>query len=285
VLWLTFSVFFWSFGSNDWATALEISGASVTSLGSFQPSGLGPTILTFVEAALGLGLIALLITYLPTIYSAYQRREREVSLLSVRAGTPPSAVEMLVRFQLVNAIHDTTDLWAGWEEWFVDLEESHASMGSLAHFRSGPADHSWVTAAGTVLDGAALLLSSVDVDDEARAALCIRSGFLALRNVADFFDIDYYADPSPGDPISVTRDEFDAALRTMDAAGVPIKANRDQAWRDFAGWRVNYDGVLLSLCALVWAPPAPWSGDRATGYQRPPITRRGGRGKQFRRST
>lgn len=284
ITWLCFGVFFWAFDKHDWRLALEISGSSITTLGSVAPHGLGTTILSFIEASLGLGLVALLITFLPTIYAAYQRREREVSLLSVRAGTPPSAVEMLVRFHLVNAIHETTDLWAGWEEWFVDLEESHASMGSLAHFRSGPADHSWVTASGAVLDGASLLLSSVEVDYEARAALCIRSGFLALRNVADFFDIDYDRDPSPTDPISVTRDEFDSALQTMAAAGVPLKADREQAWRDFAGWRVNYDAVLLAMCALVWAPPAPWSGDRASTYQRPPITKRGGRGRRFRES-
>lgn len=107
-----------------------------------------------------------------------------------------------------------------------------------------------------MLDGASLLLAAVDVDYESRAALCIRSGFLALRHVADFFSIPYDPNSPPTDPISVTRNEFDAALRTMEAAGVPIKADREQAWRDFAGWRVNYDAVLLALCALVWAPPA-----------------------------
>jgi hypothetical protein len=285
VVWLCFAVIFGALDSHDWRSALEISGSSVTSLGNFQPRGLGSTILSFGEAALGLGLVALLITYLPTIYAAYQRREREVSLLSVRAGTPPSAVEMLVRFQVIGGIRETTDLWTGWEEWFVDLEESHLSMGSLAHFRSGLANHSWVTASGAVLDAASLLLSSVEVDYEPRAALCIRSGFLALRHVADFFDIDHPVDPSPTDPISISREEFDQALARLDAAGLPLKADREQAWQDFRGWRVNYDNVLLSLCALVWAPPAPWSGDRAGTYQRPPITRRGGRGRRMRSST
>ncbi len=277
ITWLSFASIYWSLDHVGWREALEISGSSVTSLGSFRPEGFGAIELTFVEAALGLGLVALLITYLPTIYSAYQRREREVSLLSVRAGIPPSGVEMLVRFQLIGGIDEMADLWSGWEEWFVDLEESHASMGSLAHFRSGPPESSWVTAAGAVLDGASLLLSAVEVDYEPRAALCIRSGFLAFREVADFFGIRYNPDPLYGDPISVTREEFDTALDRLASVGVPLKADRDQAWRDFWGWRVNYDEVLLGMCALVWAPPAPWSGDRAVGFVRPPITRRGGR--------
>ena len=98
------------------------------------------------------------------------------------------------------------------------------------------------------------MLSSVDVAVEPRAALCLRSGILALRQIADFYDIPHDADPAPDDPISITRAEFDAALDELEEVGVPIKRDRDQAWRDFNGWRVNYDTVLLALCALVWAP-------------------------------
>lgn len=281
VTWLSFAAFFWAAEEVSLRRALELSGASVTSLGSFAPKAFGVTMLSFAEAALGLGLVALLITYLPTIYSAYQRREREVSLLEVRAGSPPSAVEMLIRFQLIDLLDNTTELFAAWELWFVDLEESHTSLGSLAQFRSGPRDQSWITAAGAVLDGAALHLAVVDVPRDARAALCLRSGFLALRQIADFYDIPHNPAPKPTDPISVTRQEFDDALEQLDHAGVPLKADRDQAWRDFAGWRVNYDTVLLALCGLVGAPSAPWSGDRAHSFRRPPVTRRGGRGSRI----
>jgi len=135
-----------------------------------------------------------------------------------------------------------------------------------------------------VLDGAALLLSVVEIDDEPRAALCLRSGFLALRNVADFYDITYDADPKPDDPISITRAEFDSALARLAEGEVPLKADVEQAWRDFAGWRVNYDTVLLALAALTAAPSAPWTTDRGLAFSRPPITRRGGRGGAARRT-
>ena len=65
----------------------------------------------------------------------------------------------------------------------------------------------------------------------------------------------YDPNPAPGDPISITQDEFDLALVEFEAAGVPLKADREQAWRDFAGWRVNYDSVLQLLAKLVMAPP------------------------------
>jgi hypothetical protein len=66
--------------------------------------------------------------------------------------------------------------------------------------------------------------------------------------------------------ISITREEFNEALDQLAANGVPLKADRDQAWKDYSGWRVNYDTVLLAICELIMAPYAPWSSDR--GLQR-----------------
>ena len=71
-----------------------------------------------------------------------------------------------------------------------------------------------------------------------------------MREVAGFFGFDYDDRPAPDDPISVTRDEFDELCERLGDAGVPLRADRDQAWRDFAGWRVNYDRVLITLRRL-----------------------------------
>jgi hypothetical protein len=131
-----------------------------------------------------------------------------------------------------------------------------------------------VTAAGTVLDGVALMESAVDTPNSPRAQLCLRAGFLALRRIADFFSVDYDPDPRPTDETSITRVEFDEALATMAAAGVPLKRDRDQAWLDFNGWRVNYDAAMLGLATVTLAPPAPWSSDRMPPYRRLPVTRR-----------
>lgn len=128
-----------------------------------------------------------------------------------------------------------------------------------------------MTAAGAVLDGAALRASTVDGPREPEADLCIRAGYVALRRLADFFQIAYDPDPHPGDPISVTREEYDAVCNRMASEGVPIKADRDQAWLDFAGWRVTYDAPLIALAALTMAPEAPWSSDRGEPFKRPPL--------------
>jgi hypothetical protein len=223
-----------------------------------------------VEAAIGLFLLALLITYLPSIYTAFSRRELGVTALSVRAWEPPSGREMIWRHWVLERIDELHGVWTEWERWFVDVEETHTSLPSLVFLRSPQPDHSWVTASGAVLDGAALTLSSVDVARDVEAEFMIRAGYLCLRRIADFFQIPYDPNPSPGDPISVTREEWEAMIATLDEAGVPLKADREQAWRDFAGWRVNYDTVLLALADITTAPPAEWSSDRAGDRTRAP---------------
>jgi hypothetical protein len=254
---------YWALGAQTWRAAFSLSGSSLLTLGFAAMSGLLATALTFSEAMIGLTLVALLIAYLPTIYTAFSRREAAVTMLEVRAGSPPSAIEMILRYHRIHGLGRLTALWPTWEAWFVDIDETHTSLGVLSFFRSPNPDRCWVTAAGAVLDAAALLASTVDVPRDPQVDLCIRAGFLALRHIAGFFKIPFNADPHfPANPISVTREEFDAACDRMANAGVALKADRDQAWADFAGWRVNYDGVLLVLASLVMAPEAPWSSDR-----------------------
>ena len=143
------------------------------------------------------------------------------------------------------------------------MDESHTSLAPLSFFRSPEPDRSWVTAAGAVLDGASLYLSAVEGPFNPRAAICIRTGFLAMRHIANFFRFEYDPDPAPDDPISISRQEFDEVCDDLEAQGVPLKQDRGRAWRDFNGWRVNYDAVLLQLAALTMAPYATWSSDRS----------------------
>ena len=222
----------------------------------------------FSEAAVGLFLVALLISYLPSLYTSFSRREIMVATLAVRAGSPPSAVEFLNRHYVIGWIDDLSDFWLKWEQWFAEVEESHTSYPMLAFFRSLQPDRPWVTASGAVLDSASMYVSTVSPDDRGRAAVCIRAGYLALRHIADFFGIEYDRAPDPSDPISITRAEYDEAYGALVESGVPVVADRDQAWRDFAGWWVNYDTVLIGLADLTMAPYAPWSSDRSTADRR-----------------
>jgi len=254
---------YWALGVTSWYEALRDSGSALLTLGFAPVDGVLTTLFMFSEATLGLILVAILIAYLPTMYAAFSRRETLVTLLEVRAGSPPAALSMLTRFYLIDGLDHLTDMWQAWEVWFAELSESHTSLPAVAFFRSPQPEHSWITAAGAVLDAAALAQSIVAIPDNPQAALCLRAGYLALRRIADVFSISYHPDPHfPTQSISLTRAEFDTVCDALAHNGVPLKANRDLAWSDFAGWRVNYDTVLLALCTLTTAPPAPWSSDR-----------------------
>ena len=246
--------------------AFVISGSSLFTLGFDHPPDLPSVIASFSEALLGLTLAALLITYLPSLYAAFSKRESMVTMLEVRAGNPPSGVEMIERFYRLHSFDELERVWDAWETWFVELEETHTSLPSLVFFRSPQPEHSWVTASGAVLDGAALYRALI-TDRSPHADLCIRAGYLALRRISDFFAIPYDPDPSPDDPITVARDEFDEVCKRLASAGVPIKADLEQAWRDYRGWRVNYDVVLVTLASLVMAPYASWSSDRSMRFR------------------
>lgn len=277
-VWLTleivaFTAIYWGLGEDLWH-ATAVSGSSLFTLGFDHPEGRPATVISFLQAGLGIGLLALLITYLPTIYGAFQRREQLVSLLEVRAGSPPSAVTMLERYHRIGLTERSDELWETAEAWFADVAESHTSLASLPFFRSPQPDQHWLAAAGALLDGASLSMAALDVPPQPNAALLVRSGYVALRRIADFFDIPYDPDPKPDDPISISRAEFEEALDRLAAEGAPIVADRDQAWRDFSGWRVNYDTVLRTLSGLMLTPDAPWTTDRPILGHRPPLRRR-----------
>ncbi|MDJ0924607.1 MAG: hypothetical protein QNJ77_08600 [Acidimicrobiia bacterium] len=276
LIWLAYALMFWALDTSSFTAALGLSGSSLTTLGFVAAESFWEQLVAFTEAGWGLILVALLITFLPSIYSTFSRREAQVAMLEVRAGDPPSAVGMLLRHHRIGWLEDIDNTWLDWERWFAELEESHTTFPILVFFRSPQPQRSWVTASGTVLDAASLYASCVQTARIGPVGVCIRSGFLALRSLANSFGIEFDPDPRPDDPISISRQEFDEAWDLMQEAGMPLRTDQDQAWRDFAGWRVNYDTVLLSLAEITMAPYATWTSDRSSpSHQRPQVRRFG----------
>lgn len=265
-----YMLMFWSVGQHTWKEALILSGSSLFTLGFAIETTLAQVILIYTEATIGLGLVALLISYLPTMYGAFSQRELAVALLEVRAGDPPSAIELLKRFHRIHAIDSLDTFFGDWERWFAQIEESHTSLPALVFFRSPLPRRSWITAAGTVLDGAALYASCVAMPRQSyQAALCIRAGYIALRRIADFFQLEYDPKPQSDDPINITFEEFVRAYEDLVDAGLTMRQDVVSAWRDYNGWRVNYDTVLIQLASLTFAPVVPWISDRSLASGQP----------------
>jgi hypothetical protein len=262
---VAFVPMYWSITDLTVADSFELSGSSFTTLGFVGAPNGASLALAVSEATLGLGVVALLIAYLPTIYGHFSRREELVVKYEVRAGSPPLPSVYLKRLHAIGWTDRLGSIWESWEHWFEQLEESHTSQPSLALFRSQRSTNSWITTAGAVLDTAAITEAGLDLPHEPQTAITLRAGFLSLQAIALFHRVPLDTDPAPNAPIAVQRSEFDAVLDELASVGIPVRSDREQAWRDFAGWRVNYDMALLALCELCQAPPAAWSSDRSAG--------------------
>ena len=192
-----FALIYWAMGVRPLTEAYIISGSSLLTLGYAQFDNFFFHIASFSEAVIGLMLVAMLISYLPAMYSAFSRCETAVALLEVRAGWPPTAPELLWRLRGLDIdLAERKAFWRSWEQWFTEIDENHTTLAALVFFRSARPHLSWVNSAGVVLDGAAHSLSLLDDDEESTTkAVVPRAGFLALRRIADLFQISYLTDP------------------------------------------------------------------------------------------
>ena len=270
MIWLTsavagYTALFRAFGTGTWRESYRLAGSSMLTLGFADAGDLPRTTLAFSASALSMAILALLlVTYLPTIYQAYTERETRLTAFETLAGDPPNVVAMIVRSHRLNDLRRLSIVWQGWRQWFADVRESHTALPAVAFLGSSREDRSWVGTVGTVLDAAAVALAVLDVEDDPDAALCIRAGSLALRDIAAYFGVDVDEDPAPDDPVSVPRAVWDAFYDDLVEQGVPV-VEREEAWRHWSGWRVNYDAALVALAELTASPTSRLSVDVSYG--------------------
>ncbi|MBK8045705.1 MAG: hypothetical protein IPK16_00375 [Anaerolineales bacterium] len=192
---LAFAGLFWATGVESPYEAFALSGSSLFTLGFKVDDTWLHMALAFMEAGMGMMIVALLIGYLPTMYSAFSTREAAVNQLDVRSGTPPSVAEAILRAHGIGKLDSLTSFWREWEVLFTQIAESHTTLPALVFFRSPNRDRSWVTASGNVLDMAALS-DPPRTSAPIRRQTGIRAGYLRCA-IADYFDVLYAPDPVP----------------------------------------------------------------------------------------
>jgi hypothetical protein len=145
-------------------TAIYISGTTLFTLGlgDIIPLNHWARDLVIIEAGTGLGFVAVVIGYLPVLYQAFSRREGSIALLDGRAGSPPTASELLRRHASDGGNDALVDLLDEWERWSAEMLESHISYPLLCYFRSQHDNQSWLSAITAILDTCAVLLSIVE---------------------------------------------------------------------------------------------------------------------------
>ena len=284
VAYVGFTFLLWPFSASGIGRAATDAGSSMFTLGFAEPSGSFPAAIVFLGAGTGLIIVALQIGYLPTLYAAFNRRETEVALLNGRAGVPSWGPELLARTHYalgsgMSTLDTMPDLYAQWERWAADVAESHTTYLPLVRFRSPGAYSSWVTALLAVIDSAALFLAlNPDEAPEVAARLCLRGGFQCFVRIAQAMGIPVPMEPDPQASITLTYEEFLDGVAVMKKVGFPVKRDPEEAWPDFAGWRVNYEQAAYAVASAVHAVPALWSGPRVHNIEpiaplRPPYGR------------
>lgn len=277
VLWsvgsiLAYTLIFWGMKAGTVLEAFELSGSSLTTMGFVPAPNAAARLVAVTEGLLGLGIIALMISFIPSMYSTFSRREVAVGRFTVRAGEPPSPAEFILRLDAIGQLEHVGQEWREWEDWFVELGETHTSFPALIYFRSIRPSRSWLTAAEASLDTAAIVASTGLVSNGGQADTMIRAGYLSLRAIADFFELEPELDasaPEGTDDISISRDQFDAILDTIHRGGCAIVCDRAEAWTAFRGWRINYDRAIAGLSTLVGDIDSHWYASQADEFDGP----------------
>ena len=267
IFFVGYSLLLWPFVP-DITIAFTTAGPALWEIGSSTVRGAPERAIQDIASLSGIITVTLQIAYLPTLYSAFNRRENEVALLNARAGVPSWGPELLARTHYAlgsgtSTINTLPDLYAQWERWAADVAESHATYLPLVRFRSPKPLSSWVTALLAVLDSAALYLAlSPEAAPVVPARLCLRSGLLCFNEVARAMGIQIPEVPDKSAGIRLRYAEFLDAVTRMREVDFPIEREAADAWPDFVGWRLNYEQAAYAVATSLDAVPALWSGSR-----------------------
>jgi hypothetical protein len=241
-------------------TYLYMSGVIFFTLGFgdvFPLDALG-RVLAVVEAGTGFGYLAAVIGYLPVLYQSFSRREVSISTLDARAGTPPTAAELLRRHAEAGRLDALGGLLQDWERWAADLMESHLSYPVLCYYRSQHDNQSWLASLVCVLDTCALVLVGIDGAHEWQARLTFAMARHALVDISQIFNTR---------PVLFERermsDEDLAVLRTSLAGrGLNLRAGADADDR-LRSLRRLYEPYANGLSCHLLIPLPPWLPDAA----------------------
>jgi hypothetical protein len=187
--------------------------------GDIIPSSGLARALAVVEAGLGFGFLGVVIGYLPTIYSSFSRREIEISLLDARAGSPPSAAELLARFGNSPQQAVLDQIFKDWERWAAEVLESHLSYPALSFFRSQHNNQSWLGALVTILDASALVIAGVDGLRSEQAKITFAMARHAVVDLAQVVNARY----NPNAPDRLSEQELNRLRQKLAERGIELR--------------------------------------------------------------
>ena len=247
-------------------TDVYLSGTTffTLGLGDVIPRGTLARVLVVTEGGMGFGFLAVVIGYLPVIYQAFSRREVSISMLDARAGSPPSAGELLRRHAAGPGPEALRQLLAEWERTASELMESHLSYSSLCYFRSQHSNQSWLAALTTILDASAFLIVTSDGPRQYQARLTFAIARHATVDLAQIF----VREPQPPESDRLPRPELARLQANLAAAGYSFR-NEPDMYDRLEEMRKLYEPFVYSLGIFLCMDLPPWipSGKLADNWQ------------------
>ena len=257
-----FAIVHWSLGSNlhvltgpaRFVDDLYMSGTTLFTLGlgDVQPTTGIARVLTVVESGTGFGFLAMVIAYLPVLYQSFSRREVRLTLLDAWAGSPPAAVEVLLRLARNGELGALDAFLKDWEYWCSEVLESHISYPATAYFRSQHQRQSWVSALSTVLDLSALVAVGIDGVPRWQARVTFA---IARHATVDLTQVLHARADANVDRLS--SDELERLRRDLEEAG--LRPNRSpEGSAELTRLRRSYEPYIIGLANRLMMPASRW---------------------------
>jgi hypothetical protein len=236
-------------------TDLYVSGTTIFTLGlgDVTPHTSWSRVLTILEAGTGFGFLAAVMGYFPVLYSAFSRREVSISLLDARAGSPPTAAELMRRHSYQGADQALGLLLVEWERWSAELMESHISYPLLCYFRSQHTNQSWIGALTSILDASALLIAGVRGHEARQAQLTFAMARHAVVDLAQTFSLQ----PVKDAPNRLPPERFDMLYNELCQSGISVCRDGKSLER-LQALRGLYEGYVEALSHHLRMPLPPW---------------------------
>lgn len=250
---------------------LYFSASACFTVGFVRPAVPLGSALAVIESGLGFAFLAIIIGYLPVLYQAFSRREATIALMDGRAGSPPSAGQLLLRLGRSGNVAPVDSFLVEWEAWAAELLESHLSFPVLSYYRSQHDNQSWLAVLTVVLDTCALLLAAVKGCNHYRAQLT----FAMARHAAVDLGLIFQAPPEDPNPARLPTGQWPLLRQALADAGLEVRDGSD-AETKLAELRQMYEPFVNALARrlLFTLPPLMPAEPIADNWQRSAWMRR-----------
>jgi hypothetical protein len=238
---------------------LYVSGTTIFTLGlgDVTPHSASAREIIILEAGTGLGFLAVVMGYFPVLYGAFSRREVSISLLDARAGSPPTAAELMRRHSYQGGENALSQLLVEWERWSAELLESHISYPLLCYFRSQHNNQSWISALTAVLDTSALLIAGVQGHEARQAQLTFAMARHAMVDLAQIFSLP----PVNDAPDRLPAERYEQLYNLLCQSGVSV-CRDGHSYERLRDMRALYEGYAEAMAGYLRMPLPPWIADQ-----------------------